>query len=219
MNFLTALKNCETHKTPWHYITLQNPLTDEQIVEIKNANIVTNQKSNDGTRSGCNTETLDKDKKFREYVTKDNSYKYPHLTKLVKDLQSFSVRKTIYDRLSLPKQNVISKNFDGCYVRLEILSDPKGFWLKPHIDIKEKLISSCLFINDTNENINLGTDLYNNKLKLVSTIPFKHNSGFIFSDHITKNKWHGFEKGKTVKKERKGVQLNYVTFKTDWKVV
>ena len=66
MNFLTALKNCQTHKTPWHYITLQNPLTDEQIVEIKNANIVTNQKSNDGTRSGCNTDILDKDKKFRD---------------------------------------------------------------------------------------------------------------------------------------------------------
>ena len=34
----------------------------------------------------------------------------------------------------------------------------KGFWLKPHCDIKEKLMSCLLFVNKHNESEELGTD-------------------------------------------------------------
>ena len=32
------------------------------------------------------------------------------------------------------------------------------------------------------------------------------------------NKWHGMEEGKQIQVERRGIQLNYVTFETDWRV-
>jgi hypothetical protein len=66
-----------------------------------------------------------------------------------------------------------------------------------------------------NESINLGTDLYNEDLELVKTVPFWHNYGYIFHGP---NKWHGMNKGKQIKVERRGIQLNYVTFQTDWPV-
>ena len=36
MNFLTSIQNCKKHHSPWWYITMEDALTDEQIVEIKN---------------------------------------------------------------------------------------------------------------------------------------------------------------------------------------
>ena len=106
-------------------------------------------------------------------------------------------------------------DFAGSFVRLEVLNDVEGFWLKPHCDIPEKLISSLIYVNKTSESINLGTDLYNEDLEFVKTVPFWHNYGYIFHGP---NKWHGMNKGKNIKVERRGIQLNYVTFQTDWPV-
>ncbi|MDA8822856.1 hypothetical protein N9N34_03960, partial [Candidatus Pelagibacter bacterium] len=94
------------------------------------------------------------------------------------------------------------------YVRLEVICDREGFWLKPHCDIKEKLMSSIIFIN-------LGTDFYDKNLTKVKTVPYKHNYGYFFTS--SPNSWHGMEK-KEIKKERRCIQVNYVTFSTDWKV-
>ena len=43
----------------------------------------------------------------------------------------------------------------------------------------------------------------------------KHNYGYLFTSGP--NTWHGMEKKKIVN-ERRCIQVNYVTFKTDWKV-
>ena len=127
----------------------------------------------------------------------------------IKELQSKPIREMI------AKMVGNENNFEGSYVRLEVLNDTQGFWLKPHCDIPEKLISSLIYINDTAEDISLGTDLYNEQLELKHTVPFWHNFGYIFHGP---NKWHGMEKGKTIRTERRGIQINYVTFETDWKV-
>ena len=55
---------------------------------------------------------------------------------------------------------LINKDLSNSYVRVEVICDRKGFWLKPHCDIKEKLISCLLFVNQNNESENLGTDFY-----------------------------------------------------------
>ena len=100
-------------------------------------------------------------------------------------------------------------------VRIELICDRQGFWLKPHCDIKEKLISGLMFANPFNESENLGTDFYDKKLNKVKTVPFKNNYGYFFTSG--KDTWHGMEK-KEIKKERRCIQVNYVTFATDWKV-
>ena len=77
------------------------------------------------------------------------------------------------------------------------------------------LLSSLIFVNPFNESENLGTDFYDEKLNKVKTVPYRNNYGYFFTSGP--NTWHGMEK-KEIKKERRCVQVNYVSFKTDWKV-
>ena len=72
-----------------------------------------------------------------------------------------------------------------------------------------------IFVNPYGEAENLGTDLYNEKLEKTKTVPYKHNYGYFFTSGA--RPWHGMEK-KEIKKERRCLQINYVTFKTDWPV-
>ena len=39
---------------------------------------------------------------------------------------------------------LIKKDLSNSYVRIEVICDRQGFWLKPHCDIKEKLISGLI---------------------------------------------------------------------------
>ncbi len=150
----------------------------------------------------------DKAIKFRCYITKEKSKKFPAVTKLINELQS----KETCSKIS----RLINRDLSNSYVRVEVICDRKGFWLKPHCDIKEKLMSGLIFVNNTNESEELGTDFYNEKLEKVKTVPYKNNYGYMFTSGP--NTWHGMEKKKIVK-ERRCIQVNYVTFETDWKVL
>ncbi len=145
--------------------------------------------------------------KFRCFITKENSSKFPNLTNFIKELQS----KKTHEKIS----NLIGKDLSNSYVRVEVICDRKGFWLKPHCDIKEKLISCLLFVNKSNESESLGTDFYDKELNKVKTLPYRDNYGYFFTSGP--DTWHGMEK-KEIIKERRCLQVNYVTFKTDWKV-
>ena len=206
---LNSLRNAETHHEPWEYHTFGQVLNEAQIDEIRNAEVIKDGVLFDGTRSGYKDGVGKQNDKIREYVTIENRHKYPNLFNFIKEMQSLPVRKE-FARLVGNKDN-----FKNAYVRLEILNDTQGFYLKPHCDIPEKLISSLIYVNQTGENVSLGTDLYNEKLELKKTVPFWHNYGYVFHGP---NKWHGMEEGKQINVERRGIQLNYVTFKTDWKV-
>ena len=219
MSFLNSVRNnSKKFKDPFDHWELNKPLTDQQIEEIVKADIdnpLEHNLSYDGTRAidggeGKFREGISdggKALKFRCFITKDNANNFPGLINLIKELQS----KEAYQEIS----NLINKDLSKSYVRVEIICDRKGFWLKPHCDIKEKLMSSIVFINLHNESENLGTDFYDTKLTKVKTVPYKHNYGYFFTSGP--NSWHGMEK-KEIKKERRCIQINYVTFETDWKV-
>ncbi len=110
---------------------------------------------------------------------------------------------------------LINKDLSKAHVRVEIICDREGFWLKPHCDIKEKLLSCLLFVNKMEESEELGTDFYDNNLTKIKTVPYRHNYGYFFSSGP--NTWHGMEK-KMIKRERRSLLVNYVTFNTDWPV-
>ena len=219
MSFLNSVLNqSKKYENPFSHWELNKPLTEQQINEIINADIANPVEQNlsyDGTRAidggeGKFREGISdggKALKFRCFITKDNSNEFPGLTNLIKELQN----KQTYEKIS----NLIEKDLSNAYVRLEVISDRKGFWLKPHCDIKEKLMSCLLFVNKHNENEELGTDFYDSNLKLVKTMPYRDNYGYFFSSGP--NTWHGMEK-KDIVKERRCLQVNYVNFKTDWKV-
>ena len=192
---------------PFKHFEINQPLTIEAIKEISNANIVDPKKENlnyDGTRA------LDGgDGAFRSGIKDGGKAKKIrcYLTNFIEDLRSPEVYKKI--------GSLIEKDLSNSFVRLEVICDREGFWLKPHCDIKEKLMSSIVFINLHNESENLGTDFYDKKLTKVKTVPYKHNYGYFFTSGP--DSWHGMEK-KEIKKERRCIQINYVTFETDWKV-
>ena len=219
MSFLNSVLNqSKKYENPFSHWELNKPLTEQQINEIINADIANPVEQNlsyDGTRAidggeGKFREGISdggKALKFRCFITKNNFNDFPGLTNLIKELQN----KQTYEKIS----NLIGKDLSNAYVRLEVICDRKGFWLKPHCDIKEKLMSCLLFVNKYNENEELGTDFYDSNLKLVKTMPYRDNYGYFFSSGP--NTWHGMEK-KNIVKERRCLQVNYVDFKTDWKV-
>ena len=219
MTFLNAiLKSSKKHKFPFDHWEYSNALNENAIEEIIKADIPDVSKHNlnyDGTRAidggeGKFREGISdggKAVKFRCFVTRENSNEFPGLTNLIKELQSKKTHQNI--------SQLINKDLSNSYVRVEVICDREGFWLKPHCDIKEKLLSCLLFVNKHNESEDLGTDFYNSDLKLIKTLPYKDNYGYFFSSGP--NTWHGMER-KEIVKERRCLQVNYVTFKTDWKV-
>ena len=219
MTFLKSiLNNSREHDIPFKHWEIKEPLSKEAIQEIINVDIPDVSKHNlayDGTRALDNgapefregISSGGKAIKFRCFITKDNSEKFPELVKFINELQS----KKTYEKIS----KLINKDLKNSYVRVEVICDRKGFWLKPHCDIKEKLLSCLLFVNEFNESESLGTDFYDEKLEKVKTVPYKNNYGYFFSS--SSNTWHGMEK-KEIVKERRCLQVNYVTFPTDWKV-
>ena len=219
MSFLNSvINNSKKFENPFIHWELNKPLTAGAIEEITKADIADLTKYKllyDGTRAidggkgefregiSSGGEAL----KFRCFINKENSTKFLHLTKLIEELQSKETHKKI--------SSMINKDLSNSFVRLEIICDRRGFWLKPHCDIKEKLLSCLLFVNKFNEDESLGTDFYDNNLKKVKTLPYRDNYGYFFSSGP--NSWHGMDK-KDIVKERTCLQVNYVTFKTDWPV-
>ena len=219
MTFLNSIINeSKKYEFPFDHWEYNNPLTEGAIQEIITADIPDVSKHNlayDGTRAidGGAAEFREgiasggKAIKFRCFVSKENASQFPNLVKFINELQS----KETYQKIS----KMINKDLSNSFVRVEVICDREGFWLKPHCDIKEKLMSGLIFVNNKNESEDLGTDFYNQKLEKVKTVSYKHNFGYFFTSGP--NTWHGMEKKKIVK-ERRCLQVNYVTFKTDWKV-
>ncbi len=219
MSFFNSVENkSKKFSDPFTHWELNEPLTSDQINEIVKADIANPSEHNlnyDGTRAIDGGEgkfregdiSGGKALKFRCFITKENTHNFPALTSFVSELQN----KETYQKIS----NLIKKDLSNSYVRVEVICDREGFWLKPHCDIKEKLLSCLLFVNKCGESEDLGTDFYDEKLKKVKTLPYRDNYGYFFSSGP--NSWHGMEK-KKIAKERRCLQVNYVTFPTDWKV-
>ena len=219
MELFNSLKSrLETYDKPFKHWAINRPLTELAIKEVCSAEVanpIIDGLKYDGTRAidggeGVYREGIKsggKAQKYRCFVTKENSKNFPELTKFINELTS----KDVYQYIS----GLIKKDLSNSFVRVEVICDRQGFWLKPHKDIPEKLMTMMIWANPYKESENLGTDLYDEKFKLVKTIKYLHNNGYFFSSG--QDTWHGLEL-KEIKKERRCIQINYVSFKTDWPV-
>ncbi len=201
------LENIVEHNIPFTHWEIKDCLDKNTLDEISFTTIPGGNRAYDGTRAADHT-GKGLDGKLRLYLTKENCDAFPYLKKLINKMQSKD--------FALKFSQILKKDLNKSFVRLEIIGDKQGFWLKPHKDISEKLMTMMVWSNPYNESENLGTDLYNNNLKIVKTIKYLHNNGYFFASG--KDTWHGLEK-KEIIKERRCIQLNYVTFKTDWPVL
>jgi len=200
------LDNIQYCELPFKHWEFKNCMDDLTLKEISKCTIPVGERAYDGTRAADHT-GQGKDGKLRLFITRDNAKYFPYLTKLINKIQSYE--------FSTKMSSILNKNLSNSYVRLEVIADKKGFWLKPHKDIPEKIMTMMVWANPYNESKKLGTDLYNDKFQIVKTVKYVHNSGYFFSSG--QDTWHGLEL-KEIKKERRCIQVNYVSFKTDWPV-
>ena len=200
------LSNITHEEYPFKHWIFNNCLDKDTLDEISYSDLPSGDRAYDGTRAADHT-GKGLDGKLRLFVDKNNCNNFPNLKNLINSLQSSNLVNQI--------SNLINKDLSNSYVRLEIIGDKKGFWLKPHKDISEKLMTMMIWANPYNESSDLGTDLYDKDFKLVKTIKYIHNSGYFFSSG--EDTWHGLEL-KEIQKERRCIQINYVSFETDWPV-
>ena len=200
------LKNLMSSNYPFRHWEISKCLNEKSLNEISYSSIPDGQRLFDGTRAADDTGG-GVDGKLRLFIDNYNSCDYPNLTKLINELQ----KKEVHEEIG----KLIDKDLSNSFVRLEIIGDKKGFWLKPHKDISEKLMTMMIWANPYEESESLGTDLYDSDFKLVKTIKYIHNNGYFFSSG--EDTWHGLEL-KEIKKERRCIQINYVAFNTDWPV-
>ena len=200
------LDNINENLNPFKHWEIDNCLDHESLDEISFANVPNGKRNYDGTRAADHT-GAGVDGKLRLFISRSNSKFFPKLTQVIRFLQ----KKETTNKIS----KILNKDLSSAFVRLEIIGDKKGFWLKPHKDIVEKLMTMMIWANPYNESYNLGTDLYDNNFNIVKTIQYIHNNGYFFSSGT--DTWHGLEL-KEIKKERRCVQINYVSFETEWPV-
>tara|TARA_B100000965_G_scaffold47631_1_gene34892 strand:- start:4447 stop:5082 length:636 start_codon:yes stop_codon:yes gene_type:complete len=202
----SILNKVSSHSEPFPHWELDSPFSQNMVDELQNIKISDAPRSFDGTRAADDGgDGLDG--KLRVFLEKDNSELLPNGVQLINDLRDKDVIESIQEK--------IKKNLSNSFIRIEYIADRKGFWLKPHLDIPEKLMTMMLFINTHDESEELGTDFYDLEMKLVKTVPYRHNTGYFFASG--KNTWHGLEK-KIIKIERRCMQINYVTFPTSWPI-
>ena len=170
MTFLNSIKNdSKKHDFPFDHWEYNNALSEEAIKEIINADIPDVSKHNlsyDGTRAidggaaefrkgiASGGEAI----KFRCFVTKENASQFPNLVKFIEELQS----KETYEVIS----KMINKDLSKSYVRVEVICDREGFWLKPHCDIEEKLMSDNKVVTTIYNKIDDLSDFVRNKVVL-----------------------------------------------------
>ncbi len=200
------LDNINENLKPFKHWDINHCLNEESLNEISFSKIPQGNRSYDGTRAADHTGD-GVDGKLRLFISKSNSKFFPYLTGVINFLQ----KKEIVNKIS----NILNKDLSSSFVRLEIIGDKKGFWLKPHKDISEKLMTMMIWANPYNESNSLGTDLYDDDFNVIKTIPYIHNNGYFFSSGS--DTWHGLEL-KEIKKERRCIQINYVSFETEWPV-
>lgn len=207
MHFQNAIRHTTNEfDHPYKHWIIENPLTSAMMEEVKIASISNCPRVYDGTRAADNGGN-GIDGKLRCYVTDENLRDFPAITELVEDLRSPDTYEAIGD--------LLKRDFSQAYLRVEICCDRVGFWLKPHTDIKEKLMSMLLYVNPYGEPESIGTDIYDDNKQRVFTVPYRNNLGYMFAP--AHNTWHGLEK-KEIKTERRSIMINYVTFPTCWKL-
>ena len=99
-------------------------------------------------------------------------------------------------------------------LRIEYTLDTGGFWLEPHLDIKEKLLTFLVYLSKDPNSSKWGTTIYNPDLSFHSKAPYKSNMGLMFMSG--KDTWHGVPK-QNIQGIRKNIIINYVT--NDWKSI
>jgi len=143
-----------------------------------------------GKRDGAND--------FRMFVSKERN---PQLAELFAEFDTPEVRDMFKD--------ITGVDCSTGHLRIELCQDASGFYLEPHIDIPEKLITLQIYLDAGKPS--WGTTIFNKK-SVFFTVPFMHNQGWM--SHCNSPLIHGVQQD-IVSDVRKSVIINYVV--GDWR--
>jgi hypothetical protein len=182
-----------TIKNPFlHYISVGKSLPIDLANEIKSLSSPANLVSKSGSRA---------DYDQRLFLTKKNSSKYSDL------LNDYLEYLNSDDFMNYSK-NHFNLDLSNARLRAEVVSDIDGFFQVPHTDVGEKRITWLTYLGTIEENGDVGTDIYNKDLEIVSSAPWGFNNGLIFVPGP--DTFHGFSKNKKIKGDRVVLIINYV---------
>ncbi len=108
--------------------------------------------------------------------------------------------------------NICGRDLTKGKLRIEYTLDTGDFWLEPHLDIKEKLVTFLIYLSKDPGSSEWGTTIYNRDLSFHSKAPYKSNMGLMFM--AGEDTWHGVPK-QNIQGIRKNLIINFVT--KDWK--
>jgi hypothetical protein len=142
---------------------------------------------------------------LRRFFSPAMQAQYPVMRAVAEAFQSEPVVRAV--------EKLCGVKLSGSYLRIEYCQDRDGFWLEPHMDIKEKFITMQLYLNTGPGADTLGTDLYDHEKKHFSSTPSVLGEGMLFVPKEPES-WHGFEK-RPIPDVRRSLLFNYVT--DDWR--
>jgi hypothetical protein len=107
---------------------------------------------------------------------------------------------------------MVGSDLSGAYVRLEYAQDTDGFWLNPHTDLGVKRLTLLIYLSESVDQADLGTDIYRDPETWAKRPRFEDNAALMFVPGA--NTWHGMER-RRIPGVRRSVIMNYVT--DDWR--
>jgi hypothetical protein len=140
----------------------------------------------------------------RRYIDADNIARFDVCAAVADAFQSSDVVAAI--------EAATGAALGGGYLRLEYAQDADGFWLEPHTDLGVKLVTMLIYLCDSPEQAELGTDMFSDPLTWARRPPFIDNTALVFVPGP--NTWHGLTP-RRISGVRKSIIMNYVT--NDWR--
>ena len=135
----------------------------------------------------------------RVFLNKENCEKFEVINDLVKVFNN----SKIIDQLG----NICGKDLTKGKLRIEYTMDTGDFWLEPHLDIKEKLLTFLVYLSKDPGSNEWGTTIYNPDLTFHSKAPYRSNLGLMFNAGT--DTWHGVPK-QNIQGTRRNLIINYV---------
>ena len=142
----------------------------------------------------------------RIFFNKKNCEKFKVIKDVVKVFNNHRIIKQL--------ENLCGRDMKKGKLRIEYTIDTGDFWLEPHLDIREKLLTFLVYLSKDSKSSEWGTTIYNPDLTIHSQVPYRSNLGLMFNAGI--NTWHGVPK-KKIKGIRKNLIVNYVT--DEWRSI
>lgn len=193
MQLLTSLTNAKRFSIPFPHHEIKGVLEDHELQSLNTHNF--------GIKPffGNATGTRDRHSPSRWFQSSGDEETPTVLEEIRKALLSKAVIESL--------EKSCGVNLNGTLLRIEVAFDGPGFWLCPHTDLPEKLLTIIVCLRSGTEDNTDGTALYKSG-KVVKRASFPDGGGLILTNKP--GYIHGSPPMKFTK-VRKSLQISYIS--------